>query len=218
MAIRVVCFDVGGVLARIVKTWAEAAQHAGVQTESPNANQYFAKFSGLDPYQGDDIDLDEYLRRLADHLDLATKEQALAVHNAILVEEYPGVLDLVHQLQANQIKTACLSNTNAPHFEIMKTSGRFPAIAGLDLQMASHEVGCNKPDEAIFRVFEDKAHAAGQEIVFFDDGLKNVEAASLIGWHTTQIDPDNDPARQMRERLTQLGVLASEKTPPVGTI
>jgi FMN phosphatase YigB (HAD superfamily) len=203
---RVVCFDIGGVLVRIVKSWDEAVAAAGL-SNSKNPAGPFHHFHALDPYQKGDLELDAYLGHLAEHLCLETGDDALAVHNGILVEEYPGVLSLILRLKRHGIFTACLSNTNAPHFATLTGSGRFPAIEALDLQLASHNLALNKPDVAIYEAFERLARAEPGEIVFFDDSSANVAAAIDRGWWAFPIDPDADPAGQMSLALTQIGLL-----------
>ncbi len=206
-AIRVICFDIGGVLAKIVKTWSEALAYAGIEGTKPEvAGEPFARFENLDPYQAGAMPLGGYLSTLATHLGIET-DRAIEVHNAILIEEYPGVLHLVQILKSKGLFTACLSNTNEPHFQLFLASGRFPAIEALDFHMASHEVRLNKPDPAIYRSFEEAANARGEEIVFFDDSPANVKAAQVRGWTALRIDPDADPAAEMTRALEDLGIL-----------
>jgi FMN phosphatase YigB (HAD superfamily) len=205
METRIVCFDIGGVLVRIVKTWGEALVGVGLPSGGAPEGP-FHRFDALDPYQEGAIGLEGYLDRLRSHLGLDTSEEALRAHNGILIEEYPGVLDVVMGLKAGGIFTACLSNTNEPHFEELVSSGRFPAIEALDLQMASHAIGANKPDAAIYEAFEVAAGASGREIAFFDDSQTNVDAAMDRGWRATRIDPEAGPAKQMRAALDLLEI------------
>jgi len=206
--IELVCFDLGGVLIRITQLWHEAAAYAGVPirpgfdptlplTDAPTFN----------PYQTGEIDDETYFRTLAEYLGAETPEAALAVHNHILIEPYPGVEGLIRELGQAGIATACLSNTNAPHWIEMNESGRFPTQELLTLRMASHEVRIQKPDPAIFRLLEQSAHVSGESIAFFDDTAPNVVVARELGWNAFVIDPKGDPAAQMREHLNNLGVL-----------
>jgi FMN phosphatase YigB (HAD superfamily) len=198
--VKVVCFDVGGVLIRIAHRWAEAARQAGVPT-TVDENAIFTDAPFFDPYQSGAIEEEKYFQLLADYLGLNEAALALKVHNHIMLEPYLGVDGLVQELNDAGFLTACLSNTNERHWQDMTGSGRFPANERLGLRMASHEVKLQKPDGAIFRLFETEAQAQGAEIVFFDDTAINIEAAKTLGWNAHLIDPKGDPVSQMRATL-----------------
>jgi glucose-1-phosphatase len=65
----------------------------------------------------------------------------------------------------------------------------------------------SKPDPRIYQFVEDKAGVTGSEIVFFDDAVKNVEAAKDQGWAAFVVDPEGDPPGSIRLILGQLGIL-----------
>ncbi len=208
MATRAVCFDVGGVLARIVRTWGEAADHTGIVIAE--AARPVPHATGFEPhlqYQRGEIGESAYLEALKAYLEVDSVEDALRVHNGILLEPYPGTFELVLELRRAGVKTASLSNTNAPHFATMLDPEKFPAIVALDFKVPSHEVRSEKPNPEIYRILEEAIGARGAEIVFFDDSAKNVEAANLVGWHAFWIDPAGSPASQMREHLAAEGLL-----------
>lgn len=206
--IRLVCFDVGGVLIRITQLWHEAAAYAGVAIRPDfDPSLLLTDAPTFDPYQTGELDDDAYLASLAEYLGAGSAEEALAVHNHILIEPYPGIEALILELNQAGLATACLSNTNEPHWIEMNSSGRFPANEALWLRMASHEVRIQKPDPAIFRLFEQASGFHGDEIAFFDDTAPNVAVAKELGWHAFQVDPKGDTAAQMRGNLNNLGVL-----------
>ncbi|AIE84729.1 HAD family hydrolase [Fimbriimonas ginsengisoli] len=203
---RLVTFDVGGVLIRICHTWQACAREAGVDIKWPAQPEIaLTDFPAFDAYQMGAIDLDDYLARLAEWLG-CSPEEAGRVHDGILVEPYPGTEELVAELQDRGELTACLSNTNEPHWQAF-FGGRFPAVARLDSKMASHLVGINKPDPAIFRLHAETNGVAPEEIVYFDDAPANIEAATEVGFRTLRIDPSGDTVAQMRGFLVDLGVL-----------
>lgn len=197
--VKVVCFDVGGVLIRIATRWAEAAQQANVPIKRDfDETKIFTDAPFFDPYQSGAITEEEYFQLLAEYLGLNEAGLALKVHNHIMLEPFLGVDGLVQDLNDAGFLTACLSNTNERHWQDMTGSGRFPANERLGLRIASHVVKLQKPDVAIFRLFEQEAQAQGAEIVFFDDTAINVEAAKSLGWNAHLVDPKGDPASQMR--------------------
>ena len=202
-----IVFDLGGVMAEISHTWEEAARCAGVACMNlGDGSTRLNAFPGFDQYQAGRISLEEYLNGLADFVG-CDSTKALAVHNGILVEEYPGIAELVKEIHDLKLGTGCLSNTNEPHWEVLALNGQYPSIRSLDMKMASHLVGINKPSHEIFRAYCRTFGLLPESIVFFDDYLVNVEGALACGWNARWIDSTVDTPTQMREHLTDLGVI-----------
>jgi putative hydrolase of the HAD superfamily len=192
------CFDLGGVLVRICHRWEEAVAAAGLASPRTGA---LADFRPLLAYQNGDLALGPYLAELADWLGFPDAGHALAVHNHVLIEEYPGVAALAAELRAAGWRLGCLSNTNEAHWDEMLRSGRFPTVAGLEVKVASHEVNLSKPDPAVYAAFLAAAECQAEDVVYFDDHPENVTAAQSLGWRARLIDPAADPAAQMRTVL-----------------
>ncbi len=197
---RLCVFDLGGVVVDICHEWAEAAAAAGVPIRN-SAPGRLAEFPGTDAYNAADLSLDEYLEALADWLGCEGPAHALRVHNAILKAEIAGVRELILELKSAGWMTACLSNTNEAHWSHLVQSGRFPAMAALDRLYASHILGLNKPDSAIYAAVEGDTEADPGQIIFFDDVAANAEAALARGWRACRIDPAGGQAEQMRAFL-----------------
>lgn len=204
---RLVVFDLGGVLARICHSWEEVAKTSGIaSTLDPEGNSPLNAFPEFDGYQGGEVPLPAYLEALVRFTGCDPRD-ALRMHNGILVEPYPGSEELVRDLEATGIGTGCLSNTNEPHWVDLALNGRFPAIVRLERKMASHLVGINKPDPAIFRLYAETHGVQPDEIVYFDDNGPNIASAKAVGFEAHQVDPHGDSPGQMRSILRELGVL-----------
>jgi HAD superfamily hydrolase (TIGR01509 family) len=199
-----VCFDIGGVLVRIHHWLFEAATAAGVHL-GPKALGIRLGNPVVDAHQAGDIDEDHYLAQLGQLLG-CSPEDARRIHEAVIVAPYEGTLELVKDIHAGGVRTGCLSNTNALHWNVLMDEARFPAISAMDVRLASHEAKLHKPDPAIFLRFCELASVPPEETVFFDDSAKNVAAAQALGFHVLQIDPEGDPVAQMRAHLQTLGV------------
>lgn len=152
-------------------------------------------------YQAGQIAEDEYLGGLAEHFCLASTDQALHLHNSILLDPYEGTLPLVQSIHAAGVRTACLSNTNDLHWIALRDCGRYPAIASLQTPGLSHILKLAKPDPAIYSAMESVLGLAGSELVFFDDVEANVEAGRARGWNAHLIDPHGDTAAQITAHL-----------------
>lgn len=201
--VRVVAFDIGGVLVKINRSWEDCLRDAGIRSPVIGG---LAAFPGMEGFQLGAIPLDEYAESLKGFLRLEHGHEALRVHNLIIREPYAGTHELVEELNERGIVTACLSNTNEPHWQEM-TSGRFPNISSLQVTAVSHEMKLQKPEPSIYQAFEDMVSVRPGEIMFFDDTEENVEAAVERGWKAYWIDHAADPAEQMELILIAEGVL-----------
>lgn len=202
-----VVFDLGGVLVRIARTWADACLAAGVD---PTGRE-----DPLSPAQRDPW-VDAYERgalarpAFVDGLVAATggryaADEVVRVHDAWLLHEYPGVGALLDALDVAAVPTAVLSNTNEAHWAAMFPGpagpARFPSLARIHHPVASHRVGARKPEPAAFRAVEAVTGRRGPGVVFFDDLPVNVEGARRAGWTAHLVDPDGDPAAQVLAAL-----------------
>lgn len=208
--IRVVVFDLGRVMIRLAAGWDNACQAAGVPYRGvPETDAFAAALESLElDYGRGLLDSPEYYARL---YTLAEGRYSLdelqALHMAVIQPEYPGIANLVRAIQATGLRTACLSNTCAAHWTALVDPARYPAIGLLDARHASHLLGLMKPDPAIYRRFEALIGATPAEILFFDDGPKNVGTARLLGWHAELITDPDDSLPLLREALARYGVL-----------
>jgi putative hydrolase of the HAD superfamily len=212
---RVVVFDLGGVLIRICRSWAEACAAAGlplrVDVEEADASGRRYELSARHGVGA--MSSDEFFRAMSAALGGAySPEEVQRVHDAWLLGEYPGVHGLIDDLRDAGVATGVLSNTNHAHWvrltpRHMGGTDEFPACGRVDHPHASHVLGLLKPDQAIYRAFERLSGATPEEIVFFDDLAENVAAAHACGWGGKQVDHTGDTAAQMRGHLRELGVL-----------
>jgi putative hydrolase of the HAD superfamily len=215
-AIRCVCFDWGGVILRICRSFGEGCRAAGLPLRGDLGDKPFAneRKGHSEAYQLGHLDDDVYFSAIADAMGtLYSPAEVERVHHAWLIEEYPGVRTLIERLNETPgVSTALLSNTNAAHWRRqfpLQPSGlpRFEAASLLHHRHASHLLGLAKPDAAIHRAFEHHTGFSPAEILFFDDLADNIAAARDCGWHAEQIDHTGDTATQMVAHLVRHGVL-----------
>lgn len=214
---RIVCFDLGGVIVRICRSWEEGCARAGVALRDHERFMLGAHVSArsghTDAHQRGDLSIRDYCAAIARASASIYDEREIdLVHAAWIIGEYPGVRELIDELNASPgVRTACLSNTNAAHWDQML--GRdargpvIPALACIAHPVASHHARLVKPDEEFYRYFERRLGASPESIIFFDDLEENVDAARRFGWDAHRVDPEGDTARQMRETLRGRGVL-----------
>jgi len=209
--VKIVVFDIGGVMIELAHGWAAACEFAGIDYRpfdvTPDIQQKIAQL--IIEAESDIITTSEFMERLSTlQGNLYTVDELERINYCIIREEFPGVLEFVQELKANGLRTACLSNTNALHWPVLTDPSLYPAICALDERYASHLLGVCKPDLQIYRLFERHEHLEPKDILFFDDRADNVEAAIAAGWHAVQIMPDTPSVEQMRQALEQLSASA----------
>jgi len=211
--VRLICFDLGGVLVRICRSWREGCERAGLQVyddlDAPAARA--ARTHWAHQYQLGRIDCDTFARGLSDAVGgRYTPEQVRAIHDAWIIAEYPGVAGLLRRLNESVgLTTAILSNTNHGHWARLipgVNGGEFPSLGLVRRPYASHLLGLAKPDPAIYRAFELRAQVTPGDVLFFDDLEENVAAARACGWRAERIDHEGDTVAQIVERLATHGV------------
>lgn len=112
--IDLVCFDLGRVLIRICDDWSQACALAKVAaaTRPTTPESAAAMHEIVVRNEIGERDLAWFCEQAAPHLGL-TAEQVEAASHAYLREPFEGGGELVDELEAAGVATACLSNTNA---------------------------------------------------------------------------------------------------------
>ena len=209
--IRLVVFDIGRVLLRICDGWSDAAHRAGIEMQMPalDERQSAILHNALEQIDIGRLDLDSFIAVAGPLLGL-TPSQLRATSDAYLISPYAGGVELIEDLHAAGVATACLSNTNESHWRIMND----PAEAAhlqlhrLTYRFASHLVGARKPDPAIYARVERETSVSPSQIIFFDDIAENIDGSRKRGWCAFPVDPRLDnPIPVMRAQLRSHGVL-----------
>jgi len=199
-----VVFDLGGVLARVARNWAEAGTKIGLNLDSDRATAPLSLDPVLHAFQAAETTEAEYHAQLAEWLDTPA-EAAPQIHGAILIYEYDGALDLVTELRAAGVRTASLSNTNEPHWQILLDPAFHPAIAALDVPLASHRLQAAKPDPRAYIRTEEEVGTTS--ITFFDDTGINIPPAQARGWQAFHVPAVDNPIPWIRAKLVEVGHL-----------
>lgn len=202
--VRAVVFDLGGVLIRICRSWAEGCRAAGVPVRAEALEAIDPKIAAdlTDRYQRGRLDFAGFADGIASQTGGAyTRAEIEAVHRAWILGEYAGAASLVADLDAAGVVTGVLSNTCGEHWPSLLEA---PAVAGVQVRMASHFAGACKPDPGLYAAMDSELPEGEGRIVFFDDLPANVDAARGHGWLAHPVDPHGDPPRAMRAALAPL--------------
>ena len=207
--IEVVCFDLGGVLIRICRSWQEAARAADLPVHPVPEAFEVERQAAARAHQVGAIEDSEYYAAVSRASAGAYRaEDVERVHHAWTRSEYDGLGDLFGALrQSPGIRLACLSNTNAAHWgrlapDSPSAADEYPNLAALETKLASHLLGLAKPDPEIFSVACARLETLPGRILFFDDLAENVAAARAAGWQAHEVDPFGDPVAEIRTHLS----------------
>lgn len=210
MKIQLICFDLGGVLIRIADNWTDACARAGlsvgIDPRLPLVHEYLAATAnGIMTGQ---LDTRSFVAQIAKLTGLLPP-QVMQASAGWLCGPYPGVGALIESVVASEVQTACLSNTNDHHWQLMTTNDNFNFLPldRFDHRFASHLIGYVKPASGIYVYVEEATGMSDESILFFDDIAVNVEAAQKRGWLAYKIDQGGDPVAQMTQHLQKHGVL-----------
>ncbi|MEO0587664.1 MAG: HAD family phosphatase [Planctomycetota bacterium] len=200
--IRAVVFDIGGVMCKLNPP-AELFDAKAVELIMPAVHHLDAG----------EVHPDDFIA----HVAAVTNKPAdliAAVFDGWIGDPYPDFHPLLDDLHAAGLTTACLSNTNARHWDVLAgnpdASPPVPALLPLDRlhhRLTSFEMGRRKPNRDIYDHAAALLSLKPAELVFFDDTEPNVAAARDAGWHAHPIDPTRDTMPQMRDHLATLHVL-----------
>ena len=212
--IELVVFDLGGVFIGVVSGWIEAYQRANFPAEVvkriENLSEQEQKMLGNIWYAHDTGGMgnEQVFARAGAMLGMSAARIEEA-SQAWLKEPFAGVGELIDELNAAGVKTACLSNTQPHHWELITTVGSryFLPLEKLKYRFASHLIGQLKPGEGAYRHVMQATQTPAERTLFFDDNDKNVQAARDFGWQAYRIHPVPNSMTQMREHLKRHNVL-----------
>jgi len=213
--IRMVCFDIGGVLVRHCRTWREGCLAAGLPVregaESPEMSAQRKELAKL--LTTGRLGEEEFYRRMSETTaGLYTQAEIRHIHHAWLGPEYPDVGPVVRRLvEAARVETGVLSNTNGPHWARLQprngAPAEFPTASLLRHRHASHLLGHMKPEPETYAAFERLTGFAGPEILFLEDLPENAAPAAARGWTCELIDHTRQTAGQIEAALARHGLL-----------
>ncbi|HMJ54971.1 MAG TPA: HAD-IA family hydrolase [Polyangiaceae bacterium] len=216
---ELVCFDLGGVLVRICTVWSDLCRATRLEVRGDSAGDAAERSRRelSEAYMRGELSTEAWTHAMETALGgFYVGEEIAALHDAVILEEYPGIGVLIDDLHRAGVATACLSNTNETHWaKLVHHDGartlpgepRYPAVRRLHSHHASHLLRHIKPAPAIYLAFEKAVGRSGAQILFFDDLEENVAAARRAGWRAETIDPSEPTDEQLRRHLAAHGVL-----------
>jgi len=184
--VRVVLFDLGGVLERVAAAPKVEAWTSGRIPSSAFWSAWLSADSVRD-FETGRIGPEEFAPRAVEELGLDIAPEAfLHDFRDWLAGPYDGARDLVLQVRAAGLRTASFSNSNAVHWPIMERHQDTATI--FDANFPSHRLGLCKPDVEAFQAVVHGLGVPAHEVLFLDDNQVNVDGAREAGMLATRVD------------------------------
>ena len=198
--IRVLLFDVGGVLVQLsgVDTMLE---WMGNVVTADELWPMWLQSASVRNFETGQIDAHEFADRVISEFGLAVEPQRfLESFTGWPTGLYPGTLEMLERIPRSY-RRVLLSNSNALHWpKVLNDMGLGPAF---DSHFVSHLTGRIKPDSDAFEHVVDSLGCPPGEVLFLDDNSLNVEAARGIGMHAIRVLGASEALRV----LTDLGII-----------
>lgn len=156
---------------------------------------HFLTSSAEKEYSCGKISSQEFFRRATKSLGIKISYAKFRHYWNHIFRENPGMESVLVRLKRHY-PLYLLSNTNAMHYEHIKKKYRI--LKHFKLRFASHEVGCRKPDEKIFRKVLKRTRLKPWEAVFIDDMPQFIAGAKKVGLHTVWFRNKGQMIRDLR--------------------
>jgi HAD superfamily hydrolase (TIGR01509 family) len=208
-AIQLVCFDIGGVLVKIVDSWQHACSRLGLPDDPrlhlPAAQKRLVQSSHA--FETGHLAGDQFCTDIARESGYSCV-QARSVIEAWLIEMYPGVAEMIDRIHAAGVRTALLSNTNPVHWkDLLDPEGAYAPLSRVQHRFASHLIRSRKPEPAAYEHVERATGVEARRILFFDDLESNINAAMFQLWNAVLINPKLDTVQQIERHLRHHRIL-----------
>jgi putative hydrolase of the HAD superfamily len=198
--IRVLLFDVGGVLVQLSGVDA-MLEWLGNKVTADELWRLWLRSESVRKFETGQIDAGEFADRVISEFGLAVEPQRfLESFSGWPTGLYPGTLEMLALIPPSY-RRALLSNSNSLHWpRVLNDMGLGPAF---DSHFISHLTGKIKPDADAFEHVVDSLGFMPGQVLFLDDNPLNVEAAQSFGMHAVRVRGANETQRV----LTDLGII-----------
>jgi len=182
--IRVLLFDVGGVLVElggveVILAW------LGNRITAEELWRRWLQSDSVRGFETGQIDATQFAAGVIAEFGLAVEpQQFLESFVGWPTGLYPGTLEMLARIP-RRYQRALLSNSNPLHWPRVLDEMRLGAA--FDSHFVSHLTGRIKPDRQAFEHVLQSLGCRPAQVLFFDDNLLNIEAARTLGMHAVQV-------------------------------
>jgi putative hydrolase of the HAD superfamily len=177
---KVVVFDLGKVLLDFDYSIAASGMAAQSSVSAGQIQDFIDHSPLLIRYEKGQITRQEFFEAVQTRTEYrGTLEDFSALFSDVFTPIDPMVA-LQQRLRAAGIPTYIFSNTN--DLAITHIHATYPFYRGFNGYVLSYEHGFMKPESELYQRVEDLSRCHGEEILYLDDRLENVQGGLQRGW------------------------------------
>lgn len=191
-----IVFDMGGVLVDI--QWQQKiGEILGQDIPFDQIHQLWGNSKAAEDFETGRIDFSTFSERFRKEFALTLDHAEFErIYAEIIREEFSNTGKLLNHL-GQHFELGLLSNINPYHWAMVE---QWPFLQQISHVHTSITLGHMKPNPNVYRALMDKMQVAPEQVLFFDDGLINVEAARSEGMDAEQVFGPEDIERALRNR------------------
>ncbi len=176
--IQVITFDLGEVLVKLNFSKVMGLRKLAIK----NLDQSITSMNHwplYDAFERGTVNETQFLTKLNDELGTQLSQDAFReVWNSVLEETVPGMERTLEKL-CRHYRLFALTNSNETH--INHLFQHYPWTHYFQSVLTSYQLGCRKPERAIYEKLITITGVQPQEILFLDDRVENVLGAKELG-------------------------------------
>ncbi|HEA70695.1 hypothetical protein LCGC14_0290980 [marine sediment metagenome] len=211
MTIKALLFDLGGVIVDLdfSRFFKEVIEVSPLQ--SPQSSLLLEFWRQSEIYHQGKITNEDFYNQACELLQVCAlnKEEFFKSFNSVISHINNDVLDLIKSIkETKKYKLILLSNVNKSHWNylvnnLIKEKSTLDFVGLFDDLLLSFQLYLTKPHHEIYQIAIRRAGCRPDEIVFVDDGLKNIRSAEELGIHGIRYTKLNE----LKVELKKLGII-----------
>jgi putative hydrolase of the HAD superfamily len=175
-----IVFDLGKVLVDFDYSIAARKIAARSTKQIPDLQHFLGSSPVLARFESGLLGRQQFFAEMQQITGFAADESEFVGHFADIFVPVPAMIALHEELRQMGFQTYIFSNTNDIAIEHVRQN--FPFFKNFDGYIFSHEVKSMKPDEKIYEAMEKISGRRGDQILYIDDRIENVETGRVRGW------------------------------------
>jgi HAD superfamily hydrolase (TIGR01509 family) len=175
-----IVFDLGKVLVDFDYSIAARKVAARSTKQIPDLQRFLGSSPILARFESGLLTRQQFFSQIQQITGFTADETEFVGNFADIFVPIPSMIALHEELRQMGFETYIFSNTNDIAIEHIRRE--FPFFKNFDDYIFSYEIGAMKPEVKIYEAMEKISGRRGDEILYIDDRVENVETGSIRGW------------------------------------